>query len=51
METGDLIYTIIPASGHEHERGKASVWGAENNFAGPLVEGNWKDVKTFFGVK
>jgi hypothetical protein len=48
METGDVIYTITPRSGHT---GKAEVWGRENNFKGPLVEGSWKDVKAFFGVK
>jgi len=47
METGNVIYTIVPRSGHT---GKAEVWGRENNFDGPLVQGKWKDVKTFFGV-
>jgi hypothetical protein len=51
METGDVIYTIIPSCGHEREKGQAQVWGRENNFQEPLVAGNWKDVKTFFEVK
>ena len=49
-ETGDVIYTVIPSSGHTTNKGRAEVWGRENNFAGPLVEGTWKDVKQFFGV-
>jgi hypothetical protein len=51
METGDVIYTIIPSCGHEREKGQAQVWGRENDFQGPLVTGTWKDVKAFFGVK
>lgn len=50
IETGDVIYTIIPANGHTFVKGKAEVWGRENNFVQPLVSGTWKDVKTFFGV-
>ncbi|MFA7408569.1 MAG: hypothetical protein WCY93_12215 [Anaerolineaceae bacterium] len=48
METGDVIYTIIPSCGHDSSRGEAQVWGRENNFDGPLVVGKWKDVKEFF---
>jgi len=47
METGDVIYTVVPRSGHN---GKAEVWGIDNNFDGPLVSGTWKDIKEFFGV-
>lgn len=50
IETGDVIYTIIPANGHIYVKGLAQVWGRENDFAEPLVSGTWKDVKTFFGV-
>lgn len=49
-KTGDVIYTIIPSNGHNANKGRAEVWGRENNFASPLVEGTWKDVKKFFGV-
>lgn len=48
METGDVIFTIVPRCTHS---GKAEVWGRENNFNGPLVQGTWRDVKTFFGMK
>jgi len=51
METGDVIYTIIPSCGYERDKGQAQVWGRENNFQEPLVAGTWKDVKAFFGVK
>lgn len=51
METGDVIYTIVPSCGHDSEKGQAQVWGRENGFSEPLVAGNWKDVKAFFGVK
>lgn len=48
METGNVIYTVVPRCTHS---GKAEVWGRENNFQEPLVAGSWKDVKAFFGVK
>ena len=47
VETGDVIYTVIPKCGWT---GEAEVYGRENDFRGPLAEGNWKDVKEFFGV-
>lgn len=46
METGDVIYTVIPAC--KAYKGKAVVYGRENGFGAPLVEGTWKDVKKFF---
>jgi len=48
MKTGDVVYTIIPSSGHRPIKGKAFVYGKENDFAEPLGEGKWKDVKEFF---
>lgn len=50
LETGDVIYTICPRSGHKSLAGKSEVWGRENDFDGPLVSGQWSDVKKFFGV-
>lgn len=44
---GNVQYTITPRSGHN---GMAEVWGRENDFAEPLVQGTWKDVKEFFKV-
>lgn len=51
IETGDVIYCIIPSSGHSREKGEASVWGyhpTTGRFE-ELVIGTWKDVKAFFG--
>lgn len=48
LETGDVIFTIIPASGHTSLAGVAEVWGQENGFDGAIVEGTWDDVKRFF---
>jgi len=45
-ETHDIIFIVFP----KNEKGFAEVWGRENNFNSPLVEGTWKDVKIFFIV-
>jgi hypothetical protein len=45
IESGDVIYTIIPKCGHT---GKAELWGKENNFNVPIISGKWKDIKDFF---
>ena len=50
METGDVIYTVIPSCGHESSKGQAQIWGRENDFDGPIITGSWNDVKQFFGV-
>lgn len=47
MDTGDVLYTVTP----KDSDGKATVWGKDNDFAAPLVDGYWDDVKIFFGVK
>lgn len=46
IDTGDVLYTVSP----KDRDGRATVWGKDNNFDAPLVDGNWKDVKAFFGV-
>jgi fructose-1,6-bisphosphatase len=43
-ETRDVIFTITP----RNTEGLAEVWGKENDFNGPLVEGTWKDIRAFF---
>ena len=48
IKTGDVIYTITPSIGHKTKKGQATVWGAENNFDSPLIEGSWKDIKAYF---
>jgi hypothetical protein len=50
IETGGVIFTIIPKSGCRQNEGKSEVWGRENDFAEPLVNGAWEDVQKFFGV-
>lgn len=47
-ETGDVLYTIVPSSGHKCEKGKALVYGVDNDFAEPLVCGTWREVKAWF---
>lgn len=50
METGDVIYTVIPSCGHHPSKGTAQVWGSENDFKEPITIGSWNDVKRFFVV-
>ena len=45
LETHDVLYTIVP---HDGRTGLSEVWGSENDFSKPLVEGTWDDVKKFF---
>ena len=33
IETGDVVYTVIPKCGHS---GLAEIWGRENDFKGPI---------------
>ena len=48
IETGDVIYTVVPSSGFDCFKGKAQVYGRENDFMAPLAEGTWKDIKKWF---
>ena len=36
VETGNVIYTVTPKSGHS---GEAEIWGKENDFKCPIVTG------------
>jgi hypothetical protein len=45
IETGDLIYTIVPKCTHS---GMAEVWGRENGAFDRIVQGTWTDVKKYF---
>lgn len=47
IENGDVLFTVTPKSGHT---GEAEVWGGENGYIGPLVEGSLKDIYKWFGV-
>ena len=45
LETGDVIYTVIPKCGHRSNHGKAELWGKENNFERPIRNAvNWNDL-------
>ena len=50
IETGDVVYAVVPASGFNSNFGQSEVWSKENNFKEPVVEGTWKDVLNYFGV-
>ena len=52
LEEGDVIFTIVPASGHTVNgiKGRTEIWGRENDFDGPLYEGDWKGALKWFGV-
>lgn len=39
--TGDVLYTVVPRSGHN---GLCEIWGQENDFKEPILEAkNWTD--------
>ena len=48
IESGDVIYCIIPKSGHECDEGKAQLYSREHGFETPVIEGTWKDIKDWF---
>ena len=49
IDTGEVLYTVIPSCGFNSMKNKAVVWGRENDFQEPLVIGTWnKVVKWFF---
>lgn len=45
IESGDVIYTIVPKCSHTN---RAEIWGRENRFVNPLVQGTWRDIIKFF---
>ena len=47
-ETGDVLYCVIPKSGHKCDEGRAQVYGVDNDFNKPIVEGTWREVKAWF---
>lgn len=48
IESKNVIYTVTSAEGHLSGKGQSSVWGRENDFKYPLVQGSWADVLNFF---
>lgn len=51
IDTGDTVFVVTPKSGHRCHNGKGFVWGKENKFRGPLMEGSWKEIKEWFNKK
>ena len=50
LVSGDVLYTVVPRSGFEKDEGRAQVYGRENDFQEPLVDGRWSDILVFFNV-
>jgi len=48
LKTREVIYTITPASGHTSLKGLAYIWGKENEFEKPLLQGKWQDIIKYF---
>ena len=48
IETGDVIYTVVPKSGAKRCNGLGEIWGKENDFKEPLFVGKWKEIKKWF---
>lgn len=48
MKTGEVIYTIVPKCGHKSSDGLGCIWGRQNNFDSPLIQGTWKELKQWF---
>lgn len=47
-ETREVLYCVVPKSGYKCDEGRAQVFGVDNNFQGPIVEGTWREVKAWF---
>ena len=48
INSGDVVYTFIPVSGQERNRGEAELWGRENYFDEALAKGTWNNIVNFF---
>ena len=45
VATGDVIYTVVPRSGHDANKHQAELWGAINSFKKPIATAiNWKQL-------
>ena len=56
-ESGDVIYTITPKTGHAMKQrryeageldGLSELWGKENDFKEPIIAGKWQDIVNHF---
>ncbi|MDR0476174.1 MAG: hypothetical protein LBH43_21215, partial [Treponema sp.] len=48
MRNDDVVYAVVPSSGHKRDKGLAEVWGEENDFQRALAKGYWHDIEEFF---
>lgn len=48
IETGEVIYTVTPKSGHNSDNGLGEVWGKSNDFDGSIFKGTWTEIKKWF---
>ena len=48
LKTGDVIYTVIPKSGHYSNYGESELWGKDNDFKEPIIKGSWMDICNYF---
>lgn len=49
IESGDVIFTVIPKCGHTSSKGMGEVWGYdENGNFRKLFTGKWKEIKKWF---
>lgn len=45
LATGDVIWTVTPASGHDNIYGQAEIWGIENNFSSEIAKApSWSEL-------
>lgn len=48
LKTGEVVFTVVPSSGHQSDKGVAELWGRENNFKEPIVSGTYQDIVDWF---
>lgn len=48
IKTEDVIFTIVPRSGHKSKNGMGEVWGVANGFEEALFVGTWTQIKKWF---
>ena len=51
-ESGDVIFTVIPSSGHNHISGNCILWGSLNDFSEEIMNtSNFQEIVDFFSGK
>ncbi len=48
VKTKDVIFTVVPSSGHNCDKGAAILYGRVNDFNDPLVVGDFEDILEYF---